>query len=135
MNDNLATALVAAFLAGLTTAVGWVIARVLGAREDSLVLQGKVVSLEAKVASLESELKTHQSSAITQECVRAVIEEALSRRDASAAERRQAWDERLALKVEAAVVAGVQTCQAQTRVELERMVPRIVREVLAQRDA
>lgn len=117
-DDGLKTTILGFVLTTLAGAVGWLIRRVLGNREE-------IVQLKAEVARLKE-------SQISVECVREVIEDALSKRDAVAIERRAQWDERLTLKIQQAVSQGVQECQDRTKAELERMVPRIVRETLHQ---
>lgn len=110
-------------LTAMVTAIGWVIARVLANRES-------IVKLETRIDDLGKDV----SAQLTQECVRDVIEVALSKRDQANEERRGQWDENLSLKIEQAVFKGTKECQSQTRADLELIVPRIVREVLQQTD-
>lgn len=138
VSEGWGVAIFTAILAILTAAVAWLVSRVLGSREDALELRGKLDAmtvkadaLTARVAVLEGEHKAFKADALTTEGVRKVMEQALSARDAVAFERRKEWDERLSLKIEASVLNGLQKCEANTKTELERMVPRIVREVLA----
>lgn len=118
------------------TVLGVVLATLVGAVAGlfkKVNSNGEAVLLHAaKLEALQIEVKRLDVAQVTQECVREVIEESLTKRDAAAQERREQWDENLTLRIEKAVVAGVRECQALTKAELERMVPRIVREVLTQ---
>jgi hypothetical protein len=115
--DDAVKAVFGAILTGLASAVAWLIAKVLGNREAILVQQEKLRTLEGVVGDL-------QRNQITKDSVREAIEQALDRRDRANNERREEWDRRTALEIKQTVA-----------VELERIVPRIVREVMELRRA
>ena len=114
MSDSVMNVIAGAVLAALTSAVAWLLAKVIRNAEHLLKQEGHVALLKSELAALKA-------GAITKECVGEVIGEALERRD-----------EVLALRIEKAVSAGVMECHQHTKSELESVVPRIVREVLSQ---
>lgn len=89
---------------------------------------------DQRVKQIELEVKTLKDSLVSKEDIRDVIHHALSQRDVHNADRRISWEENLTLRIRQAVMEGVNECQAQTRKEIERLVPTLVREVLTQTD-
>lgn len=89
---------------------------------------------DQRVKQIELEVKTLKDSLVSKEDIRDVIHHALSQRDVHNADRRISWEENLTLRIRQAVMEGVSECQAQTRKEIERLVPTLVREVLTQTD-
>ena len=106
-------------IAALIAAVAKLFDRVRTNREDNVAQAERIADLQVKV---DGQLTTEQ--------VRAVIDDALNKRDVIAAERRQQWDDLLTFKIRQAVMDGVQQCQLQTKQELEELVPRIIRRTL-----
>lgn len=119
MSEAWAIAIFTAAIGVLSIFVGWLVV--------------VVIDLKGKLAVVEASHVEIKGSLLTSEGVRKVVEQALAARDAVAFERRRDWDERLTLKIAGAVSEGFSKCQAETRAELERAVPRIVREVLSTR--
>ncbi len=113
--DEILKVVFGVILTAIVAAVGWLVNKVLTNREGVKVL-------EVKVEGLEKEQ-------LTQECVRIVIDESLKKRDLIAQERREVWDEKLTTQIKLAVMEGVNECQAQTREELDKLIPRIIDEV------
>jgi len=109
--EDVAKAVVGTLLGGLIAAVTWLANTVLGNRERALVQAKEVEALQVRVATLET-------SQITTECVREVIEEALSKRDLQHDKRREEWDRLQRFEIAQAV-----------RDEFERAVPKILREL------
>lgn len=107
--EDAAKAIGGILLSVLSAITGWLFKRVLDDREDLILLKSKVEGLEKD-----------QAAQVTQECVREAVEEALDRRDKQAAERRVEWDRRQALEIKQAVGE-----------EMEKMMPKIIREVRA----
>lgn len=112
-------------VAALSAAVGWLWRMVQKNREDN-------VRQEEQIRDLSRQVEEDRRGRLTKEDVREVIYQALGARDAHNAERNNQWNEALTARIEKAVLTGVNECQAQTRDELERLVPRIVREVISQ---
>lgn len=110
-----------ALLTGLLAAVAWLTSKVLTNREESVKQKEQIADLEEKA-----------SKQLTPEDVRQVIESALAKRDKAAEERRSHWDRLLTLQIRESVMTGIRECQSMTKQELELMVPRIVREAIAQ---
>lgn len=132
MTEAVALGIVGFLLAFVVPAVGWLVSRVLAAGETVGVHGQRITALEGAHAKLDEAHVKLDEGQLTRDCVREVIDEALDKRDVAAAERRQHFDETLALKIKAAVRDGQAECQRQTRLDLESMVPRIVHEVVQQ---
>jgi|GEM_PF-5019133 len=125
MSDEFKNTILGVVLTAIIGAVTGLFKKV-GANSEKVTGQGK------DIEALRAQLVAVEARSISVECVREVIEESLTKRDVQAADRREQWDENLTLRIERAVVAGVRECQELTKAELERMVPRIVHEVLRQ---
>lgn len=111
-------------LTALAGAVGWLWRLVLTNREDN-------VRQAEQLADVRRQLDEERAARLTKEDVRDVIDHALSARDKHGADRRQEYNEALTLRIKQAVLEGVSECQAQTRDEIDRLVPRIADEVAA----
>lgn len=109
--DDILKTVFTAVVGILTAAVGWLVRSVLIAKETILLHDARLHKMEGEIAELKKE-------ALTVECIREVVEGALDRRDGQAAERRVEWDKMHTLEIRQ-VVAD----------ELERMLPRIIREL------
>ena len=110
VDDGLKAAF-ASVLGVLIGAVGWLVSRVMGNREASLLHTQEIAQVKVDVALLKKE-------ALTQETVRQVVEAALDRRDRQNNEKRMEWDRRTQLEIKATV-----------REEVEKMLPRFVKEI------
>lgn len=104
--DEVIKGVVGLVLTAIGGVVSWLVKRVLDDREEIIMLKSKVEHLDKEK--------------ITQECVREVVEEALEKRDKQAEERRKEWDRRQHLEIRQAVSE-----------EIDKLVPRLVREVRA----
>lgn len=99
---------VAGVLLGLVTTVTGFLVRIVFKNKDDLS------DLKTRLAVVESATK----DPVTVECVREVISQVFDQRDKIDADRRAEWDTRTSLQIRQAV-----------HEEIERSVPRIVREV------
>lgn len=124
-SDEALKTIFGSLLTALGVMVSWLARSVLGSREALIVARDRL-------DYLEEEMRATKATRLTQESVREVVEEALAHRDVESERRRADRDKRLALELRQAVLQGANECQRQTREEMERMVPRIVREVLSQ---
>jgi len=107
MNLNADDALKAVFgavLAAILAIVTWLVKTVIGNREAAIV--GR-----ERTAVIEDRLSRCQGDKTTKEDVREVIEDALTKRDVRAAERRAEWDTRLTLEIKNAVSDGIKDCK------------------------
>ena len=117
--DDIVKTLFGAALTILTGLVGWVLAKVFGSEKAIVELKKDTEVASVERRRLEKEIQDLEDKQLTQECVRRALDEALDRRDIQAMQRRQEWDERLSLQI-----------QHVTGEQIERLVPRIVKEVL-----
>lgn len=109
--DDFLKALFGAVLTAVMAVLAWVVKRTIDSREETLVTEGRVKFLEVEMADLK---KTQ----ITTECVRDVIEEVLDRRDAASLLRREEQIKLHQLEMRHVISE-----------ELEKAIPRIVREI------
>lgn len=95
----------------VVAAGSWILGKVLGHGDASILQGAKIKELEAKVEKLEK-------SQMTTESVREVVEKALEKRDASVSERRTEFQRVHMLEMR--TIVGE---------ELEKLIPRIIREI------
>jgi Glu-tRNA(Gln) amidotransferase subunit E-like FAD-binding protein len=124
-SDDIIKTVFGTLLAGLAGVVGWLFTKVI--RNGTFGAEANV-----RLAALETAVKEIKDSELTRDDVREVVDAALDRRDADAAERRKQWDKLLTLELSKAVKEGVEECQVETKKHLETIVPLIVRETIQQ---
>jgi hypothetical protein len=109
--DDLLKGLFGLLITTVVAVVGWLVRTVL-TTERSLMLTNEAAK------TLRAEVDHLKSSQITTECVREVIDEALTKRDQLGLERRAEWERRFTLEVRQAIHDEVSKL---IREELERV--------------
>jgi hypothetical protein len=121
--DDILKSLLASFLGVLGVAMVAIVRKVFGNSEELL-------KTEARVDMSEDALERLEKNQLTRESVREAIDEALDRRDKAAVERKKEYDRIRLLELKKAMLEVAEKKQKDTREQLERMVPRVVRETL-----
>jgi Fe2+ transport system protein B len=99
----------------ITAAVGWLYKVAFDNRELGRELGVRVNALETRMLNKED--------------VRVVVDQALERYRQDHAERRKEWDRALTAEIRSAIVESASAQRAITAEQIERLVPRVVREV------
>ena len=107
-NDDILKTVFGSVLAGIGVVVGWLFRKVLGTEKNSSHNSYRLETLEKKVKEIDTEQ-------LTKEDVREIIDAALDRRDAQAAERRTEWNKTLVLQVKQAVGEHHALCREEMR--------------------